>query len=107
MNIELLYFDDCPSWQSALANLQAALSEEKLHLQVCLTKVRDTEEAQSRGFLGSPSIHVGGADLWPEEGVSYSWGCRVYPTPEGLKGWPTIQMIRERLASLVSSSREV
>jgi hypothetical protein len=27
MNIDLLYFDGCPSWEDALANLKSALAE--------------------------------------------------------------------------------
>ena len=81
-----------------MANLQAALAEEGLTAQIHVVKVQDAEEAQRRGFLGSPSIHVDGADLWPDERRGYFWGCRVYRTSEGFRGWPTVMMIREKLA---------
>ncbi len=103
MNVELLYFEDCPSWESAMANLQTALAEEGLAAQIHVIKVQDAEEAQRREFLGSPSIHVDGVDLWPDERRGYFWGCRVYRTPEGLRGWPTIMMIREKLAGLTTN----
>ena len=87
-----------------MANLQAALAEESLAAQIRVIKVQDAEEAQRRGFLGSPSIHVDGADLWPDERRGYFWGCRVYRTPEGMRGWPSVMMIREKLAGFRTSN---
>ncbi len=87
-----------------MANLQAALAEESLTAQIRVIKVQDAEEAQRRGFLGSPSIHVDGADLWPDERRGYFWGCRVYRTPEGMRGWPSVMMIREKLAGCRTSN---
>jgi hypothetical protein len=104
MDIELLYFDDCPAWQYALANLHTALAEENIDVQVHLVKIQSADEAQGRRFLGSPSIYIGGEDLWSEEREGYFWGCRIYNTPEGLRGWPTVEMIRERLSERISSN---
>ncbi|MBP1703518.1 MAG: hypothetical protein H6Q38_2625 [Chloroflexi bacterium] len=104
MDIQLLYFDGCPSWQSALTNLKLACAEENLDVSIQLVRLQDVEEAMSRRFLGSPSIHVNNIDLWPEEQDEYFWGCRIYPTPVGLSGWPTVEMIRERIRDLVSSN---
>ena len=104
MNIDLLYFEDCPSWESALANLQSALAEESLTVPIRVVKVQGAEEARRRGFWGSPSIQVDGADLWPDERRGYFWGCRVYRTPEGFRGWPTVTMMREKLAGLTTTN---
>jgi len=38
MQIELLYFDDCPSWENGLKNLGAALNEEGLSIPVKMVK---------------------------------------------------------------------
>jgi hypothetical protein len=43
---------------------------------------------------------VGGQDLWPEDRTDYALDCRVYATPAGLKGWPTVEMLRECLRFL-------
>jgi hypothetical protein len=102
MDVELLYFDDCPSWQSALENLRIALAEENLDFQIRLKKIESVEEAERERFLGSPSIRIGNSDLWPEEREAYSLACRVYQTPQGYKGWPTVEMIREKLANIKS-----
>ena len=100
MKIDLLYFDDCPSWKGGLENLKAALEAEGLDAEIHLIEVADNEEAARLKFLGSPSFCVNGVDWWPEERDEYSLSCRVYPTPEGVKGAPTVKMLREKLRML-------
>jgi hypothetical protein len=97
MKIEVLYFDGCPSWQAGVDNLQQALRLESLAWPVELTEVRDDAQAAQLRFLGSPSFRVGDQDLWPEERAETTMSCRVYRTPEGVRGWPSVDMLRERL----------
>lgn len=97
MKIELLYFDGCPSWQAGLQKLTAALRAEDIQAAVELVKVSDDAEAEAKRFLGSPSFRVSGVELWPEAREQYALGCRVYPTAQGLRGTPTVEMLRERL----------
>ena len=101
MKIELLYFDGCPSWESGLKNLQTALQEEGLSTAVEMVKVESDEDAARLKFLGSPHFRVDGMDLWHEERDVYSLSCRVYPTPNGIKGYPTVQMLKEKLHAIV------
>jgi len=100
MEINLLYFDGCPSWQIALANLQTALKEVGLDIPINLIKIKSDQDAEGFKFLGSPSFQVNGKDFWPDDRQSYSMNCRVYGTPLGLKGWPTVDMFRQKLLSL-------
>ena len=97
MKIELFYFNGCPSWETGLKNLEAALQEEDLFASVEMVKVVDDSDATRLKFLGSPHFRVDGQDLWPEERELYSLSCRVYPTPEGIKGFPTVAMLRGQL----------
>lgn len=97
MEINLFYFDGCPSWKKALTHLQIASMKEKLDTQINLIEVRSEKEAADVKFLGSPSFQINGQDLWPEDRQSYEMNCRVYATNEGLKGWPTIEMLRQKL----------
>jgi hypothetical protein len=97
MDIKLMYFDDCPSWQSALENLKQALVAEQISDPVILVRIEDDDRAQQEKFLGSPSIWIDGQDLWAEERETYSLSCRVYVTPDGIKGFPTVEMLRSRL----------
>ncbi|HBG74760.1 MAG: hypothetical protein A2X25_12045 [Chloroflexi bacterium GWB2_49_20] len=97
MKIELLYFDGCPSWQTGLEKLKTALQMEQLEDFVEVIKVKNDTDAARLKFLGSPSFLADGQDLWPEERDTYSLSCRVYITPEGLRGWPSVEMLREKL----------
>jgi len=99
VKIELLYFDGCPSWEAALKNLESALLEEDLSAAIEMVEVKDDGDATRLKFLGSPHFRVDGQDLWQEERENYSLSCRIYPTPEGIKGFPTITMLREQLKS--------
>ena len=98
MKIDLLYFDGCPSWESALENLKAALTADGQEAEIRLVKVEDDAEAVRLKFLGSPSFRLNGMDLWPEERKRYNLSCRVYPTAQGLRGLPTVEMLREKLS---------
>jgi hypothetical protein len=96
MKIELLYFDGCPSWENGLKNLETALQEEGITASVEMVKVMDDDDAARLKFPGSPHFRVDGRDLWPEKRDIYSLSCRVYPTPDGIKGFPTVAMLREQ-----------
>ena len=102
MKIDILYFNDCPSWQNALKNLQIALMEEGLEISINPIEVKSDGEAVDTKFLGSPSFQINGQDLWPEERSSYSMSCRVYRTPDGFRGWPTIEMLRQKLFEITT-----
>ena len=97
MQIDMLYFDDCPSWRGGLENLKAALAAEGMQAEIRLVRVEDNAEAARLHFLGSPSFHVNGTDLWPEERTTYALSCRVYSTPQGMRGAPNMDMLREKL----------
>lgn len=97
MKIDLLYIDDCPSWQRGLENLKAALAAEGLQADIHLVRVPDDADAARLKFLGSPSFCVEDIDFWPEQRGRYALNCRIYATPQGLKGAPTVEMLREKL----------
>lgn len=101
MKIELLYFDGCPSWMSALKNLHTALKSDGLDTSVELVQVMDNEDAARRKFLGSPSFRINGIDLWEEERDVYSLSCRVYATSEGMKGSPSVAMLQKRISQMI------
>src|SRR5215217_6344784 len=101
MQMEILYFDGCPTYLEAQKTLQGVLEEEGLDAEVELVAVNTAEEAQELLFPGSPTIHVDGRDLFPvPERAEYALGCRMYATPEGLKGSPTTEMLRKALAKM-------
>ena len=103
--IELLYFDDCPSWKNARKILKDSLIKLGIPQDVILTKVETQEEADKNKFTGSPTIRINGEDLFPMDQDNYALGCRIYQTPEGFKGWPTEEMIIEKLQTIIVAKR--
>jgi len=100
VKIQLLYFTDCPAWQNGLKNLKTVLQTEELDASVVLVEVIDNDDAARLKFLGSPSFKINGQDLWPEDRDTYSLSCRVYSTPDGMKGYPTVEMLRKKLIAM-------
>jgi hypothetical protein len=92
VNVTLLYFDGCPSWQTADARL-AELADE-LNLTVTRRQVTSPEQAEEVGFGGSPSILVDGRDVFAEGHEPVGLSCRVYQTPDGQAGAPTLAQLR-------------
>jgi hypothetical protein len=98
MRVEVLYFDGCPTYLEAEKTLRDVLSQEDAEVE--LVVVNTDEEARKLRFPGSPTIRVDGEDLFPvPERKEYALGCRMYATPEGLKGSPTVKMLKEALAN--------
>lgn len=100
VELELLYFDDCPHWREA-DRLLSVLAAERPDLEVTRQRISSDDEAKRLGFHGSPSIHVGGVDLFePGPGALPGLTCRMYVTPNGLAGTPTIHQLRDALDSV-------
>ena len=98
MKVKVLYFDGCPTYRTATRTLWEVLSELGVEADVEQVAVNTDEEAKRLRFPGSPTIRVDGMDLFPvPERSVWALGCRTYATPEGLKGYPTREMIREAL----------
>ena len=95
--IELLYFDGCPSWRNALAELELALKSLGLSRDINLVQIDTNIEAKVNRFVGSPMIRIDGVDLFPVDHTDYALGCRLYTTPEGMRGWPSSEMIQAAL----------
>lgn len=97
MKIDLFYFNGCPSWRIGLKNLKSALKREGMDAEISLVCLSDDAQAARMKFLGSPSFRVDGVELWPEQREYYNLSCRVYFTPSGMKGSPTVEMLQEKL----------
>lgn len=93
MDVVLQYFDDCPNWKRTATHLDA-LAAEVPGLVVSLQRVETTEEAERLNFRGSPSILVDGVDPFAPDDAPAGLACRVYPTPHGPAGSPTLEQLR-------------
>ena len=96
MEVKVLYFDGCPHWRTAADRL-AALQHE-LGFELTSQRVDTPEEAELVGFRGSPTIQVDGVDPFAPGDAPTGFACRVYTTPEGRAGSPTIEQLRKVLS---------
>lgn len=98
MEIEFLYWEECPSHDEALARLRTVLREERLNVPVEVVHVGTDEEAARRQFPGSPTIRIDGRDIQPPGHNPIGLSCRVYRTDDGrITPLPTAEMIRRAI----------
>ena len=84
MRVELLWWDGCPSYPEALADLERVLREEGRDAEVALVEVESDEQARRERFAGSPTIRIDGQDaIPPGAGEPFSLTCRVYRLRDG------------------------
>jgi len=98
VKVTLLYFDDCPSWQTADGHLRTLADE--LGYAIERIEVTAPELAEELRFRGSPSIHIDGTDLFAASDAPVGLSCRIYQTPDGPACSPTIDQLRATLASM-------
>lgn len=104
MRVQLLYFDGCPNWQVAEDRLHEALhvldnaALDAGGVEVERVLVSTPELAQAWNFHGSPSILVDGVDPFAEPGAGVGLTCRLYRTPSGPGGAPTVSQLVAVLA---------
>ena len=95
VEIVLRYFDGCPNWQAADARLREALAATGHGDQpVSYEKVETPQDAERLGFVGSPTLLIDGRDPFETPGAPFGLACRVYRTPAGLAGSPTVDQLR-------------
>jgi hypothetical protein len=95
MDVTLLYFDGCPNWQTTAARL--AELEGELDLRIERRRVETAEEAAAIGFRGSPTVLVDGRDPFATGSEPMGLACRIYQTPDGPQGSPTVEQLRQVL----------
>jgi hypothetical protein len=100
VKLQLLYFDGCPHWRVADARLRTALDKLGSTTEVERVLVTTPEEAEAWRFHGSPSVLVDGDDPFAEPGAPVGLSCRLYRTPAGVDGSPTVEQLVAVLASV-------
>jgi len=108
--VEILYFDGCPNQEDVRALVERIGLELGIELDLRLVEVPDEATAQRLGFLGSPTVRVGGEDVDPQAvgRGGYVLSCRVYRTERGFAGHPDADLVRDaivREASTVAGVR--
>lgn len=97
MHVELLYFDGCPSWATADQRLREVARDRGL--EVHRRQVTTQDEAERVNFRGSPTILLDGRDHFATGDEPYGLSCRIYQTPEGPAGSPTVAQLHQALGS--------
>jgi hypothetical protein len=95
MKVEVLYFDGCPNREVLLPHLRALLLAAGADVAIELVCVEDTDAAERERFLGSPTVRVDGEDVEPgaDKRTNFGIKCRLYATPEGLRGTPADEWV--------------
>ncbi len=92
--MELLCSPDCPNRQPARQRLDEALvALGATDAVVEARSVATHEDAEALGFPGSPTFRVDGHDPFPAEETVGGLSCRIYHTPDGPAGVPTVEQL--------------
>jgi hypothetical protein len=82
--VEFLYWDGCPSYPRALAELRDALAQFGIDPDSVLVKeIRTDRDAAGERFVGSPTIRINGVDVQPPGDEPAGLSCRVYRRRDG------------------------
>ena len=103
LQIQILYIDDCTDWQETIELVEQALSELQLAAEMTTFRIENDRQALQSYFVGSPTVLVNGADLFPVQGATAGLRLRSYWTEEGLLGHPTFAMILDKLSGYQNS----
>jgi len=102
MRVELLVVDACPNEAPARQALRRVLDGAGIDAPIATVVIADVDQAQRRGFHGSPSFHIDGQDLFPLPGARPGMACRIYQTSAGLRGVPDDEALATAVAALAT-----
>ena len=107
MKVEVLYFDGCPNHEALLPHLRELLAATGVAADIELVAVEDPETADRKRFLGSPTVRIDGQDVEPGADARGDFGlkCRLFATPDGLRGAPADEWVRAAVQRSQAASR--
>jgi hypothetical protein len=99
MDIDFLYYEECPSHDEALARLRRILDQEQIEAEIDVIRVETEEQANELRFTGSPTIRIDGEDIDPvSPDTPYALACRAYQKTDGrITPLPPVELIRHAL----------
>ncbi len=97
MQITLQHFNDCPNWLTTIERVERAVEATGVPAHVRVELVATPEMAEAIAFHGSPTILLDGVDPFADPGAPVGLSCRIYQTPEGPAGSPTVEQITAAL----------
>ncbi len=109
MHIQVLYFEQCPNYIYATANLRAALTRLGMEkdLEIEMTLLKTEQEAAQSHFVGSPTFIVGGHDLFgaPPD-ANFGIRCRIYLLRGQAMGVPLVEDFVMALEGLSKQTKQ-
>lgn len=109
VNIEFLWYEDCPSHADAFQLLQDVLTELGVDADIQQVKVETEEQAQALRFPGSPTIRVAGMDIDPEgaAGLPHALTCRAYRREDGrISPLPSRNQVRKAIQQAMAGGSD-
>ncbi len=83
-DVELLWWEGCPSTEEALAMLREEMTDLGLDPErIDVREVSTDADVQRERFVGSPTIRVDGRDVQPLPDEPIGLSCRVYRLANG------------------------
>ena len=101
MEVRLQYFEGCPHWHTLEDRLKALGHE--IAFDLVHEIVDSPEKAEETGFVGSPTVLVDGLDPFAEPAAAVGLSCRIFTTPDGPAGSPTIEQLRTALTGVAEA----
>jgi hypothetical protein len=97
--IELLYFDGCPTYKLARQIVAEVLKVTGVPAEIWEVNVTSDARARELRFIGSPTIRIDGRDVDPVPHGTEQYGlkCRVYEADGKLVGSPSREMVLSAL----------
>ena len=99
MHITIQHFNGCPHWLTTAERLSRAVEDTGVNADVRLQLVSTPEAAAASGFRGSPTVLIDGVDPFADPDAPVGLSCRVYATPAGMAGSPTIEQLTEAITN--------
>jgi hypothetical protein len=96
MKIEVLFFNGCPNHEALLPRLRDLLrTAGSQDTDIELVRIDDGDAAARGRLLGSPTVRIDGEDVEPgaEERSDFGLKCRLFATPDGLRGLPADEWV--------------
>ncbi len=97
IDIEILYFRDCPNYNKSAEQVKDALKKLNISVPLKLTEVTK-ENFKDYSFYGSPTILVNKRDI--EGRISKLFGCRIYNYNNKNFGYPPKNILINKLLSV-------
>jgi len=74
VHVTVLYSEGCPATADTIRLLQDCAAESGIPIDLRTERIDTQDDADRTRFLGSPTVHVDGADIDPSVRGSYVFG---------------------------------